>query len=355
MAATPELSGSENVPLTADEVLSRVNEAVIVLDRDWRIIYASPEAARINQKPTREFLGKVHWEEWPGAIGTAFESELRHAMREQVAVSFRELYSHGQYHVWLDVRAYPSPDRLTLFYRDVSAAHEAESELANVQAQLARRIEEFEKLFNLLPVCLAIGMDAQTSVVHPNPEFARLLRVQPVTNTSASAPGSASLPFRWMRDGRVLRADELPQQIACQTAKAVMGVELDLVFDDGEQHKLFGHAVPLLDDAGQVRGSVAAYLDVTEQRKAEEALRRAEAITAAGRLANAVAHELNNPLQAATNLMYLFYRAPDVPDDVKQLAVQAQEQLTKVGALLRQTLDLYGKVDIVASSQQEHR
>jgi PAS domain-containing protein len=90
MPATPELSGSAGVPLTADEVLSRVKDGVIVLDCDWRIVYANPEAARINQKPLREFLGRTHWEEWPGAIGTAFELELRRAMREQVAVHFRE-------------------------------------------------------------------------------------------------------------------------------------------------------------------------------------------------------------------------------------------------------------------------
>ena len=96
MAATPELSGSEGVPLTADEVLSRVTDAVIVVDRDWRIIYANPEAAKINQKPVCEFLGKTHWEEWPGAIGTAFEAEFRRAMRQQVAVHFRELYHHDR-------------------------------------------------------------------------------------------------------------------------------------------------------------------------------------------------------------------------------------------------------------------
>lgn len=351
MAETFE-SGLKGLTLTADEVLSRVTDAIIVVDREWRIVYANAEAARINQKGVEEFLGKIHWEEWPGAAGTRFESELRRAMREQVAVSFRELYEYAQYHVWLDVRAYPSSAGLTVFYRDVTAERDAEEELARTQAELARRVEEFEKLFNMLPVCLAIGMDAETSVVHPNPEFARLLRVEPSLNTSPTAPSATSLAFRWMRHGRVLSPEELPQQLACRTARPVLNAELDLVFDDGEQHKLFGHAIPLLDDEGKVRGSVAAYLDLTEQHKAEAALRRAEAVAAAGQVANAVAHELNNPLQAATNLMYLFYTAPSAPDDLKALALGAEKQLTQVGMLLRQTLDLYGKLVNVASDQQ---
>ena len=149
-----------------------------------------------------------------------------------------------------------------------------------------------------------------------------------------------------------LAPEELPQQRACQTAKPVMNVELDLVFNDGEQHKLFGHAVPLFNDEGGVRGSVAAYLDVTELRKAEEALRRSEAVAAAGRLANAVAHELNNPLQAATNLMYLFHSAPTAPDDLKKLAQEAEQPLTRVGALLHQTLELYGNLVKITSGQE---
>jgi PAS domain-containing protein len=284
MAASPEHSGITRVPLTADEILSRITDAVIIVDREWRIIYANPEAARINQKAVEDFLGNVHWEEWPGAIGKPFESELRRAMREQVAVHFRDLYDHGDYHVWLDVRAFPSPETLTIFYRDISAEREAEEQLAEVQTELVRRVEQFEKLFNMMPVCLAVGMDAETSQVQPNPELARLLRIEPTTNTSASAPSYDSMPFRWMRGGRVLSPDELPQQLACRTAQPVTNIELDLVFNDGEKHKLFGNAVPLFDDVGRVRGSVAAYLDVTDQRKAEEALRRSEAVTAAAEL-----------------------------------------------------------------------
>jgi signal transduction histidine kinase len=147
-----------------------------------------------------------------------------------------------------------------------------------------------------------------------------------------------------MRDGRILSAEELPQQMACRTAKPVMNTELDLVFDDGERRKLFGHAVPLFDEEGRVRGSVSAYLDVTEQRNAEEALRCSEALAAVSRLANTLAHELNNPLQAATNLMYLLHSSPDSPAHLRELVLDTEQRVNRVRGLLQQTLDLYGKL-----------
>lgn len=341
MASHPAMRNDSSAPLTADEVLSRVTEAVVVVDREWRIIYANPEAARINNKPTQEFVGKLHWDEWPGALGTVFEHELRHCMREQRPVQFRALYDHGPYHVWLDVRAYPSPNRLTLFYRDVTAEHEAEQALAAAQAHLREQVEEYRKLFDLLPVCLSVGYDAQCSIIYPNPELAKLLRVSPSTNSSASIPEAKNFPFRWMRGDRVLDAKELPQQVCCRTGQPVMNVELELVFDDGERHTLFGHAVPLFDDAGAVRGSVGAYLDITTQREAEDTLRRSEAVASAGRLAHAVAHEINNPLQAAVGLIYLLNSASELPPHLKVNTTEALDQLARIGSLVRQTLGLF--------------
>ncbi|HEX8924808.1 MAG TPA: ATP-binding protein [Terriglobales bacterium] len=341
MSSHPEPRNENALPLTADEVLSRVTEAVVVVDRDWRIVYANPEACRINNKAASEFVGKIHWEEWPGAIGTVFEQELCRSMQEQRPAQFRALYNHPPYHVWLDVRAYPSPDRLTLFYRDVTGEYQAEQELATIQSQLRDQVEEYRKLFEMLPVCLAVGYDAECRVIHPNPELSKLLRVDPSVNTSASLPEAKTFPFRWMRGDRVLSAEELPQQVCCRTGRPVMNVELELVFDDGERHALFGHAVPLFDEAGAVRGSVGAYLDVTTQRQAEEMLRRSDAVASAGRLAHAVAHEINNPLQAAVGLIYMINAAPELPPDLRANATEALEQLGRIGNLVRQTLGLF--------------
>ena len=58
----------------------------------------------------------------------------------------------------------------------------------------------------------------------------------------------------------------------------------------------------------RISGIIVLGVDVTERKRAEEALRNTEKLAAVGRLAASIAHEINNPLEAVTNLIYLSLR-----------------------------------------------
>ena len=60
--------------------------------------------------------------------------------------------------------------------------------------------------------------------------------------------------------------------------------------------------------------------DITERRQSEEALRRSEKLAATGRLAATMAHEINNPLEAVTNLIYLAKGTDEHEDALRYLA-----------------------------------
>ncbi len=125
-SASPSMA---SFPFRAAEILERVADAFLVLDADWRIVYANREACRINQKRLEEFLGKTHWEEWPAAVGTELESQYRRAMVEQADVHFEHRYVAEPYDVWLEIDVYPSADGLSLFYRDISLRKKSEEAL----------------------------------------------------------------------------------------------------------------------------------------------------------------------------------------------------------------------------------
>ncbi len=137
------------------QVLDSVTDAFITLDRDWRITFVNAEAARINQKPPEAFLGKIHWEEWPAAVGTALEEQFRKAMDERVTVHFEHrYYVEGEYDVWLDISAYPSGDGLALFYRDITerilsqqALQKHTHELQRLHVEAQERAEELNSLY----------------------------------------------------------------------------------------------------------------------------------------------------------------------------------------------------------------
>ena len=82
-------------------------------------------------------------------------------------------------------------------------------------------------------------------------------------------------------------------------------------------------------------------MDISARRKAEEALRSSEKLAATGRLAATIAHEINNPLEAVTNFIYLAKTAEGVPEKVHDYLEVADQELARVSHIARQTLGFY--------------
>jgi PAS domain S-box-containing protein len=81
--------------------------------------------------------------------------------------------------------------------------------------------------------------------------------------------------------------------------------------------------------------------DATDQFRAEEALRETEKLAAMGRVAGIIAHEINNPLAAITNLFYLLRNNPSLDEEGQRIADLAEEELKRVSHITRQTLTFY--------------
>jgi PAS domain S-box-containing protein len=81
--------------------------------------------------------------------------------------------------------------------------------------------------------------------------------------------------------------------------------------------------------------------DVTLRRQAEEALVKSEKLASAGRLAATIAHEINNPLAAVTNLLYLARCEPHLPEVARQRLDLADTELRRVAHITKQTLGFY--------------
>jgi signal transduction histidine kinase len=88
---------------------------------------------------------------------------------------------------------------------------------------------------------------------------------------------------------------------------------------------------------GKILGGVAVNTDVTQVRLQDEALRRSEKLAAVGQLASSIAHEINNPLESITNLLYLI-RQSDSMEDVQHYTGLAQSELARVTEITLQTL-----------------
>jgi len=101
-------------------VLERMTDGFFALDAQWRLQHVNPVAERVAGRGRGELDGRVLWDEFPGWLGTAFEHRLRTAMHDQEAAHFTARLPGGG--AWLEVHAYPSPEGLTVFHRDVTEA-----------------------------------------------------------------------------------------------------------------------------------------------------------------------------------------------------------------------------------------
>jgi signal transduction histidine kinase len=95
------------------------------------------------------------------------------------------------------------------------------------------------------------------------------------------------------------------------------------------------------DATGKATWIAGLIIDVTESRLAEQALRRAEKLAAAGRLAATVAHEVNNPLEALVNTVYLAQHTPGLPEEASAHLQIAEGELHRIAHIVRQTLGFY--------------
>lgn len=97
---------------------------------------------------------------------------------------------------------------------------------------------------------------------------------------------------------------------------------------------------PIKDEQGRVIGASKILRDVSSRRRMEQSLLQAEKIAATGRMAATIAHEINNPLEAVMNLLYLL-RPRITDDDGRNFLATAEDELVRVSHIAKQTLGYY--------------
>ena len=100
-------------------------------------------------------------------------------------------------------------------------------------------------------------------------------------------------------------------------------------------------AYPVRTTPSQVRWAGIIVLDASDRKRSEEALRRSEKLAVTGRLAASIAHEINNPLEAITNLLFLLRNFSELPDSAMQYVAMAEYEVRRIAEITQQTLRFY--------------
>ncbi len=254
----PAPTGHDRLHLRAAGILERVADAFLVVDRQWRIVYANREACRINQKPLEEFRGRTHWEEWPAAVGTELERQFRRVMSEGVEAHFAHRYVSGPYDVWLEIDAYPAEDGIDLFYRDITERRRAEEALRESETR-------FRQMADAIPHIAWITAPGGDVEYYNRRWF--------------DYSGLTLDETRGWGWERVIHPEDLERAggawLAAIRAGTVSETEYRLRRADGEYRWHLARSVPVREGDAVVAW-IGTATDIESHRRAEEALRRSE-------------------------------------------------------------------------------
>lgn len=227
-----------------------------------------------------------------------------------------------------------------------------ERELAEAASRRIKRLtelalrsseERFHRLVEATPLALLI-IDMQGTISYCNQGAQRLLGLS--RNDPGSPHTSFAAVFSTGEFGDLTEMAQPSEYVARKLREKIDGREEE-TWETACCHA-DGTTLPVLVGAAVLNPEVAEddfqlalfFVDLREQKRNEELLRRTEKLAAAGRLAASIAHEINNPLEAITNCMYLLEQG-ELDESSRSYLKMAQGELNRVTHITTQTLRFY--------------
>jgi signal transduction histidine kinase/FixJ family two-component response regulator len=207
-------------------------------------------------------------------------------------------------------------------------------ELHRQRQQLAARVAELEAVLAAVPAAVFMIRDAGRGEVVGNDHARELLRLPKDPDAIPQDGG----PYAVVSKGRELPAEVRPLQAAAIDGAERRGCELDIVFAADDRVHLYGNVSPLHAPDGTVRGSVAAFVDVTRLKQADEQLRAAD--RQKDDFLAALSHELRNPLMPITTSVQVLRRASTSAESGKRALDVIDRQSKHLARLVDDLLDL---------------
>lgn len=196
------------------------------------------------------------------------------------------------------------------------------------QEETERQRAELETIYQTAPIGLALFDPVEFRYLRLNGRQAEILGLPPGQVLGRTLTEIA--PIKGLQ--------EMFEQVVAGNPIRNQLLEGELPSRPGE-HRFFNvNYFPVYNSEGEIQAITAASLEITQQKKAEAALIQSEKLAAVGRLASSISHEINNPLEAITNLLYLIDLSGELPENLKPYVRTAQDELGRVSQIVTQTL-----------------
>jgi len=239
--------------------LEQMGDAFYTVDDDGRFTFVNSKAEGLLGRKRGDLIGRVIWDEFPGAAATGLRDTLERAV-ESGESQLLETYSPGLGR-WLRVRAHPVDGGIAVHFSDISQTRARDEQLRLLDAAVASQNDA------LVIADAAIEAPGGPRIVYVNEAFSR------ITGYTREEAAGASIEIE---NGPLTDRAEIARIRAAMHAGVPVNAEMIIHRKDGTPIWQEIEVAPLRDDDGTITHWIAVYRDITERKEAENALRESE-------------------------------------------------------------------------------
>ena len=295
------------------DILENTTDAFFETDRSFTVIYMNAKAEKPLFTTREKLLGKNFWEAFPEAVGSIFYREFHRALEQQTPVSFEAFYP--PFGLWYECHAYPGPERLSVYFRDITERKELEESL-KISEQRYRDIVEIQNEL----VCRYLP-DGRISFV--NEAYQRYYGL-----TRESVLGTSFVPLIPKTDQDAIAAglkSLTPENPSVSLTHRIITPEGETRWQQWAHRALYS-------PGGETLEYQAVGTDITERKRAEELRDQIERV---------IRHDLRTPACNAINIARIFRAETNLTERQRRLLDLFEHAGQNMLDTLDSSLDLY--------------
>lgn len=315
-------------------ILERITDGFLVLDKHLTFTYVNKKAGELLGHTPEEMVGKNIFSDFPQTQSQSFNEACHQSFQTQQYIYLENFYAPLD--LWFENDIYPSPDGLSVFFKDVTYKKKTETALKESEERYRHLIENIH--------AGVVVHKPDGSILLYNQEAARLLNIAANMGKAGSVP---HIDWYSVADDGKPKQEEYPAQYVIRTGKPLINTTAGISDPQspGKMIWVLMSAFPELDDHMQLKQVVLTFVDITNRKRAEEELKKNEDIlNMAQKIARIGSWEFYLDTQELrwSKELYRIFELENIPPDQLYDAFRNKfhpDDLPKLDAIMQQALE----------------